>query len=86
MITFTPTEEDEVPDLNTIFYDKAKKRTVKRTKKKVNTGGKTGVMVTEKVVVHGTDKDPIFMEKVGVATTLATEDNVDIIMMDLKQS
>ena len=58
LIPFTPTEGEEVPDLNTIFYDKAKKRIVKRTKKQVNTGGKTGVMVTEKAVVHGTDKDP----------------------------
>ena len=45
-------------DLNTIFYDKVKKRIVKIIEKRVNTGGKMGVMVTEKVVVHSTDKDP----------------------------
>ena len=43
-------------------------------------------MVTEKVVVHGTDKDPRLMARAGVATTLATEDNVDKIMMYLGQS
>ena len=79
-------EEDEVPDLNTIFYDKVKKRIVKRMEKKVNTGGKKGVMVTEKAVVHGTDKDPRLMARAGVATNLATEDNVNRIMMDLEQS
>ena len=73
-------------DLNTTFYDKAKKRIARRTEKKVDTGGKKGVMVTEKTVVHGTDKDPRLMAKAGVATSLATEDNVDKIMTDLEQS
>ena len=49
LIPFTPTKEDEVPDLNIVFYDKAKKRIVRRTKKKVNTGGKKGVMVPIKI-------------------------------------
>ena len=38
--------------MNTILYDKEKKRIVRRTEKKVNTGGKKGVMVTDKTVVH----------------------------------
>ena len=48
LIPFTPTEGEEVPDLNTIFYDKAKNRIVKIMEKNVKTGGKTRVMVTEK--------------------------------------
>ena len=84
LIPFTPTEEDEVPNLNTIFYDKVKKRIVKRTERKVNTGAKKGVMVTRKAVVHSTDKDPILMAKASVATTLACEDNFDKIMTDLE--
>ena len=56
LIPFTPTEGEEVPDLNTIFYDKVKNRIVKRIEKKVNTGGKPGVMVTDKIVIHGTKK------------------------------
>ena len=86
LIYFIPTEEDEVIDLNTIFSDRVKQRIIKRTKKKVNTRGKTGVMVTEKVVVHGTNKDLKLIASDGVATTLATEDNVDRIMTYLEQS
>ena len=72
--------------MNTIYYDKVKKRIVKRTEKKMNMGGRTGVMVTEKEVVHGTDKYLQLMKRDGVSTTLATKDNVDRIMMDLEQS
>ena len=43
-------------------------------------------MVTDKTVVHGTDKYLRLMEKEGVATTIATEDNVNKIIIDLEQS
>ena len=62
-----PTKGEEVPDFNTIFYDKEKKRIVKRTEKKVDTGGKPGVMVTEKTVVHNTHKDPRLIARNGVS-------------------
>ena len=52
--------------------------------KKVNTEGNMRVMVTEKEVVHDTDKDLILMERAGVATSLATEDNVNRIMTNLE--
>ena len=58
LIPFMPTEGEEVPDFNTIFYDKEKKRIVKRIEKKVDTGGKPGRMVTDKTIVHGTHKHP----------------------------
>ena len=58
LLPFIPTEGEEVPYFNTIFYNREKKRIVKRTKKKVNNGGKPGGMVTEKTVVHGRHKDP----------------------------
>ena len=61
LIPFIPTEGEEVPNLNTIYYDKVKKRIVKRIKKKVNTGGKPRVMVTDKIVIHGTYKDLCLM-------------------------
>ena len=57
-IPFMPTEGEEVPYCNTIFYDKEKKRIVKRAENKVDTRGKPGRIVTEKMVVHGTHKDP----------------------------
>ena len=39
LIPFIPIEGEEVWDLNTIFYDKIKKRIVKIIGKKMNTGG-----------------------------------------------
>ena len=84
-IPFMPTKGEEIPDFNTIFYDKEKKRIAKRTKKKVDTGGKLGKMVMDKTVVHGTHKDPQLIARYGVALTLATEDNIDRIMTDLEQ-
>ena len=86
LIPFMPTEGKEVPDFNIIFYDKEKKIIVKKTEKKVDTGGKPGMMVSDKIVVRGTHKDPRLIARAGVAITLATEDNVDKIMTDLEQS
>ena len=51
-------EGEEVPDFSTIFYDKEKKRIVKRTEKKIETRGQSGMMITDKTLVHGTDVDP----------------------------
>ena len=81
-----PTEGEEVPDFSTIFYDKEKKRIVKRTEKKVETRGQSGKMVTDKTLVHGTHKDPQLIERARVPLTLETEDNVDKLMTDLEQS
>ena len=39
LIPFMSTEGEEVPYFSTIFYDKENKRIVKRTEKKVETGG-----------------------------------------------
>ena len=86
LMPFMPMKGEEVPDFNTIFCDKEKMRIVKRTEKKVDTGGKPRMMVTNKTVVHGTHKDPRLLARVGVALTLATKDNVDRIMTDLEQS
>ena len=58
LIRFMPTEGEEVPDFSTIFYDKEKKRIVKRTEKKIETSGQSGKMITDKTLVHGTHKYP----------------------------
>ena len=63
LIPFMPIEGEEIPDFNTIFYDKEKKRIVKRTEKKVDTRGNPGKMVMDKIVVHGTHKDPRLIAK-----------------------
>ena len=47
LIPFMLKEGEEVPDFSTIFYDKEKKRIVKRTGKKVETGGQSGKMITD---------------------------------------
>ena len=59
---------------------------MKRTEKKVGTGGMSGKMITDTTIVYGTDQDPIFTIKAGAALIHATEDNVDKIMTDLEQS
>ena len=79
-------EGEEVPDFSTIFYDKEKKRIVKRTEKKVETGRQSGKMIIDKTLVYGTDADPRLTARAGVALTQATEDNVDRMMTDLEQS
>ena len=55
-----------------------------RTEKKVDTGEKQGIMRTEKTIWHRTYKDPRILARVGVASALANEDNVDKIMTDLE--
>ena len=42
-------------------------------------------MVTEKIVVHGTNKDPKLLTTEGVASALANVDNVDKMVDDLEQ-
>ena len=59
---------------------------MKRTEKKVETGGQSGMMVPDKTLVHGTDKDPRLTARAGLALFHATEDNVDQIMTDPEQS
>ena len=85
LIPFIPSQEHVVADFNTIFYDKNKKIIVMRTKKRVETMKKQGIMVTEKIVIHGTDKDPKLLSREGVASALANVDIVDKIMDDLEQ-
>ena len=86
LIPFIQKEGKEVLDFSTIFYEKEKKRIVKRIEKKVETGGQLGKMITEKIVVYGTDVDPRLTARARVALTQATKDNVDRIMTSLEQS
>ena len=86
LIPFEQKKGEEIPDFNTIFYDRERKRIVKRTERKVKTGGQSGKMINDTTVVYGTDKDPRFTIRVGAALIHASEDNVDKIMTDLEQS
>ena len=57
-----------------------------RTENMVDTGKRNiGVMVTEKMVVHGTNKDPKILAMEGVASALANVDNVEKMVDDMEQ-
>ena len=86
LIPFMPIEGEEVPEFSTIFSDKEKKRIVKITEKKVETGGQSRKMITDRTLVHGTNTDPRLIARAGVALTEATKDNIDRLMMNLEQS
>ena len=66
LIPFEQKKGEEVPDFNTIFYDKERKRIVKRIERKVNTGGHSSKMITDTTIVYGTDKDPRFTIRAGL--------------------
>ena len=86
LIPFEQKKGEEVPYFNTIFYDKEKKMIVKRTERKIETGGLFGKMINDTTIVYVTDRDPRFTIRAGAALIHAFEDNVDKIMMDLVQS
>ena len=84
LIPFEPKKGEEVSDFNTIFYDRERKRIVKRTERKVKIGGQSGKMINDTTMVYGTDKDPGFTIRAGAALIHASEDNFDWIMTDLE--
>ena len=86
LVPFEQNIGEEVPDFNTIFYDKERKRIVKRTEKKVETGGMSSKMINDTTIVYETNRDPIFTIRARAALIHASEDNVDKIMADLEQS
>ena len=86
LVPFEQKKGEEIPDFNTIFYDKETKRIVKRMERNVETGGLPEKMITDTPVVFGTDRDPRFAIRSKVALIHASEDNVDKIMTDLEQS
>ena len=58
---------EEVPEFNTIFYDKETKIIVKRTERKVEAGGQSRKMINDTTTVYGIDKDPRFTNRAGAA-------------------
>ena len=83
LIHFEQKKGEEVPDFNTIFYDRERKRIVKRTERKIKTGGQSGKMINDTTVVYRIDKDPRFTIRAGATLIHASEDNVDRIMTNL---
>ena len=57
-----------------------------RTEKRMDSGGQpVDIMVIEKTILHGTNKDPKLLAAVGVASSLANVDNVNQMVDDLEQ-
>ena len=86
LVPFVQKKGEEIPNFNTVFYDRVTKRIVKRTERKIEMGGLPGKMITDTPIVFGTDQDPRFTIRAGAALIHASEDNVDKIMTDLEQS
>ena len=86
LVPFVQKKGEEIPDFNTVFYDRETKRIVKRTERKFEAEGLLGKMITDTAVMLGTDQDPRFTLRAGSALIQASEDNVDKIMIDLELS
>ena len=86
LVPFVQKKGEEIPDFNTVFYDRETKRIVKRTERRIETGGLPGKMITDTAIVLGTDQDPRFTIRAGAALIQDSKDNVDRIMTDLELS
>ena len=86
LVPFVQKKGEEIPDFNTVFYDRATKRIVKRTEKRVETRDMPGKMIMDMTVMLGTEQDPRFTLRAGSAFIQASEDNVGKIITDLEQS
>ena len=83
LIPFTQKKGEEFPDFNTVYYDRATKRIMRRTENKVEAKDLLGKMVTDTAVMLGTDKDPRFMIRAGAAMIDASE-NINRVMIELE--
>ena len=60
LVPFVQEKGKEIPDLNTVYYDRETKRIIKRTERKVEAEGLPGKMIIDTAVMIGTDQDPRF--------------------------
>ena len=65
LVPFIQKKGEEVPDFNTIYYDRATKRIMKRTERKVEAEGMSGKMITYTTIMLGTDLDPRLTIRAG---------------------
>ena len=84
LVPFIQKKGEEVPDFNTVYYDRATKRIMKRTERKVEAEGMLGKMITDTAVMLGTDLDPRLTIRAGTAILHASEDNIDKVMTELE--
>ena len=86
LVPFVQEKGKEIPDFNTVYYDRATNRIIKRTESKFEAEGLPGKMITDTAVMRGTHQDPRFTLRARSAFIQASEDNVGKIMIDLEQS
>ena len=84
LVPFTQKKGEEVPDFSTVYYDRATKRIMKRTERKVEAEGMLGKIITDTAVMLGTDLDPRLTIRVGTAILHSSEDNIDKVMTELE--
>ena len=86
LVPFMQKKGEEVPDFTTVYYDRATKRIMRRTEKKIEAKGMTSKMISDKAVMVGTDVDPRFTISVGKAAIHASEDNIDRMMNEIEST
>ena len=84
IVPFVQEKGKEIPDFNTVYYDRDTKRIMKRTERKVESEGMAGTMITYTAVMIGTDVDPRLTIRAGTAILHASEDNIDKVMTKLE--
>ena len=86
IVPFIQKKGEEVPDFSTVYYDRATKRIMRRTKKKVEAKDLSGKMVIDTTVMLGTDKDPMLTIRAGAALIDASTDNINKVMIELESA
>ena len=84
LVPFVQKKGEEIPNFNTIYYDRATNRIMKRTKRKIEAGSMPGKMITNTTVMLGTDQDPRLTLRAGTALLHTLEDNMDKVITNLE--
>ena len=84
LVPFIQKKGEEVPDFNTVYYDRATKRIMKRIERKVEAEGMAGTMITDTAVMIGADVDPRITIRARTAILHASKDNIDKVMTELE--
>ena len=86
LVPFIQEKGEEVPDFSTVYYDRATKRIMRRTERKIEVEGMTSKMISDKSMMVGTDTDPRFIISSGKAAIHASEDNIDRLMKEVEST
>ena len=85
LVPFTPSHKHVMASLDTILFDKNKKRIARRSEKRLKIGDRpVEVMVTERTVMQGTDEDPQLLAMASMATVQANANNVNKLVEDVE--